>query len=384
MPIDRFVCDMHALCHPPSPVATTKQQVWLHFHRCFNLVASSYRTSSPFSTSGSRMAVSLERSFNTNDIHSNKVRNNFFPFFIMLKRWRKITSSRRRARLSSKQQPMTPCSSPVRDVSGQEDCPDPTTIPEDQQQKQQQQQLEENDEPQRIDSPADQLSTHGRVAHAAVELEGLSLDIDAFTRGKSDVVEVVSDDEENKKGTGPEPPASSFDDSEGGSQTSSEESWSSFPSSGSNSTDSNSDAEEEEERSAPGAGAGAGAEASLPSPEASFKLREEFDGGGDDIDGPEPPPGEEFTMGDNDEEDAAYAMDTGPWSSRAIPRWAFLRSSNSLPVLGLGPEDFYHGGSALRHEVSAEDDDDEEEKLDEDGKSSRWSREIAAVGVVYL
>lgn len=277
---------------------------------------------------------------------------------------------------------MTPCSSPVRDVSGQEDCPDPTTIAEDHQTKQQQQQKpEKNDVPQRIDPPEDQLSTHGRVAHAGVQLEGLSLDIDTFTKGKSDVVEAVSDNDEDKKDTDPEPPVSSFDDSERGSQTSSEESWASFPSSGSNSTDSNSDAEEEEERSAPGAGAGA--EASLPSPEASFKFREEFDGGGDDTDGPEPPPGEEFTMGDNDE-DAAYAIDTGPWSSRAIPRWAFLRSSNSLPVLGLGPEDFYHGGSALRYEVSAEDDGGGDEGLDGEGKTSRWSREIATIGVVYL
>ncbi|KAK7717342.1 hypothetical protein SLS64_002832 [Diaporthe eres] len=242
-------------------------------------------------------------------------------------------------------------------------------------------QPEEHDEPHRIDRPADQLST--RVAHAVVELQGLSLDIDTFTKGKSDIVEVVSDDDENKKYPSPEPPVSSFDDSEGESQTSSEESWASFPSSGSNSTDSNSDAEEEEEKSAPRPEAGA----SLPSPEASFKFHEEFDGGGDDFDGtggPEPPTGEEFTMENNDEEDAPYEIDMGPWSSRAIPKWAFLRSSNSLPVLGLGPEDFYHGGSALRHEVSAEDDDEGDEGLSEDGKRSRWSREIATVEVVYL
>lgn len=298
----------------------------------------------------------------------------------MLRRWRKLTSSRRRVRLNSKQQPMTPCSSPVRDVSGQKDCLDPTTISEDHQQNEQQQ-PEENDDPQRIDRPADQRST--RVAHAVVELQGLSLDIDTFTKGKSDVVEVLSDNDENNKDNGPEPPVSSSDDSEGASQASSEESWASFPSSGSNSTDSNSDAEEEEEKSAPGPGA----EASLPSPEASFRFHEEFDGGGDDFDGtggPEPPTGEEFTMENNDEEDAPYGIDMGPWSSRAIPKWAFLRSSNSLPVLGLGPEDFYHGGSALRHEVSAEDGEDGDEGLDEDGKRSRWSQEIATIGAVYL
>ncbi|KAG6365393.1 hypothetical protein INS49_007004 [Diaporthe citri] len=238
-------------------------------------------------------------------------------------------------------------------------------------------QPEENDGPQKIDRPVEQRSTHGQVAHAVAELEGLSLDINTFTKGKSDVVEAVSDDDEDKKDAVLEPPVSSFDDSDGGSQTSSEESWASCPSSRSNSTDSNSDAEEEvEERSTPGARA----EALLPSPEASFKFHEEFDGGGDVVGdtGPEPPPEEEFTMEDNDEEDARYSVDMGPWSSRAIPKWAFLRSSNSLPVLGLGPEDFYHGGSALRHEVSAEEEDDE------DGKSSRWSREIAKVGVVYL
>lgn len=268
---------------------------------------------------------------------------------------------------------MTPCSSPVRDVSNQEDCPESTTAPEDRQQKQQQKQAEENDELQRIDRLADQLSTHGQVAHTVAELEGLSLDINTFTKGKSEVVEAVSDDE--PKDAGPEPPVSSFDDSEGGSQSSSEESWASFPSSGSNSIDSSSDTEEEgEERSKPGAVVGA----SLPSPEATFKFHEEFEGegdAGDDTDGPAPPPsGEESTM---DEEDAAYPIDTDPWSSRAIPKWAFLRSSNSLPVLGLGPEDFYHGGSALRHEVSAEDDE-------EDRKSNRWSKEVATVGVVYL
>lgn len=272
---------------------------------------------------------------------------------------------------------MTPCSSPVRDVSNQEDCPESTRPPEDRQQKQQQKQPEQNDELQRIDSPADRPSTHGQVAHTVAELEGLSLDINTFTKGKSDVVEAVSDDDDDKKDIGPELPVSSFDDSEGESQSSSEESWASFPSSGSNSTDNSSDAEEEEERSAPGTGAKPSLSSPLPSPEASFKFHEEFDGGG-----PEPPPGEEFTMGDNDEEDAPYSLDTDPWSSRAIPKWAFLRSSNSLPVLGLGPEDFYHGGSALRHEVSAED-DEEDGGLGEDDKS-RWSKETATVRVVYL
>lgn len=289
---------------------------------------------------------------------------------------------------------MTPCSSPVRDVSGQDDGPDSTTIPENQQQQhQQQQQPEKHDEPRRVDRPADQLSVHGPVAHMAAELEGLSLDIDTFTKGQSEVVEAVGDEDEDRMNAGPGLPVPYLDDSEGASQTSSEESWASFPSSGSNSTDgSSSDAEEEEEEeegSAPGMSADASR--ALPSPAAAFKFHEEFYGGAvEDTGGPLSPIEEEFTMGGDggEEEDLPYPVDTGPWMSRAIPRWAFLRSSNSLPTLGLGPEDFYHGGSALRHEVSAAEIEEEEEERKglpgEDGKSSNSSRGIATTGSVYL
>lgn len=288
---------------------------------------------------------------------------------------------------------MTPCSSPVRDVSGQDDSPDSTTIPDNQhqQQQQEQQQPEKHDEPRRVDRPADQLSVHGQVARAAAELQGLSLDIDTFTKGKGEVVEAVGgdDDEDRIMNAGPGLPVPYPDDSEGASQTSSEESWASFPSSGSNSTDSSSsdaeeEEEEEEERSAPGASA----DAPMPSPAAAFKFHEEFYGCGDDsvedTGAPLSPIEEEFTMGEDGvgEEDLPYPIDTGPWTSRAIPRWAFLRSSNSLPTLGLGPEDFYHGGSALRHEVSPEEVEGEEEERkgppDGDGESSKGSR------VVYL
>lgn len=285
---------------------------------------------------------------------------------------------------------MTPCSSPVRDVSGQDDNLDSTIIPENQQQQQQQQQqrqAEKHDEPRRVDRPTDQPSVHGDIAHTAAELEGLSLDIDTFTKGRSEVVEAVGDDDEDRMNAGLGLPVPYLDDSEGASQTSSEESWASFPSSGSNSTDgSSSDAEEgEEERSAPGASA----DASLPSPSVAFKFHEEFYGGAvEDTGGPLSPIEEEFTMGeDGGEEDLPYPIDTGPWMSRAIPRWAFLRSSNSLPTLGLGPEDFYHGGSALRHEVSPEEVEEEEERKgppDEDGESSGCPREIATVASVYL
>lgn len=294
---------------------------------------------------------------------------------------------------------MTPCSSPVRDVSGQDDSPDSTTIPENQQQQQQQQnqqqqQPEKHEEHRRVDRPTDQLSVHSPVAHTATELEGLSLDIDTFTKGRSEVIEAVGDDNEDRMNAGPGLPVPYLDDSEGASQTSSEESWASFPSSGSNSTDgSSSDAEEEEEEE--GSAPGASADASLPSPAAAFKFHEEFygssGGGGDSVEdtsAPLSPIEEEFTMGeDGAEEDLPYPIDTGPWMSRAIPRWAFLRSSNSLPTLGLGPEDFYHGGSALRHEVSPEEVEGDEERKgppNEDGESSKSSRGIATVGSVYL
>lgn len=283
---------------------------------------------------------------------------------------------------------MTPCSSSVRDVSGQDDSPDSTTIPENQQQQHQQQQQrpENHDEPRRVDRPADQLSVHDQVAHTAAELEGLSLDIDTFTKGKSEVIEAVGDDNEDDERTnaGPGLPVPYPDDSEGASQTSSEESWASFPSSDSNSTDSSSDAEEEKEE---GSAPGASADASLSSPAAAFKFHEEFYGGDsvEDTGAPLPPIEEEFTMegeAGGEQEDLPYPIDTGPWMSRAIPRWAFLRSSNSLPTLGLGPEDFYHGGSALRHEVSPEEVEGEEEERkgppDGDGESSKGSR------VVYL
>lgn len=277
---------------------------------------------------------------------------------------------------------MTPCSSPVREVSDQEGCPESTTS-QGYQQQPQQKQLETHEEPRRIDRTVIQTPVHGEVDEAAAELEGLSLDIDIFPKNETGVVEAASDHDEGEKDTCPEMILSRFDDSEGGSQTSSEDSWDPLPSSGSNSIGSSSDAdEEEEERSATGM-------AALPSPETTFKFHEEFGGGGSDLaeetDGPVSPLGEEFTMGE-DEEDAPYAVDMGPWTSRVIPKWAFLRSSNSLPVLGLGPEDFYHGGSALRHEVSLEELEEERElRSDEDGEGSkRASREIATLGTVYL
>lgn len=271
-----------------------------------------------------------------------------------------MTSSRRRARLNSKQKPMTPSSNPSREASDQEGCPDPTVIPE-----QTELRPEEYDELQEKDRPAGQIPIDDEVAAMVAELEGLSLE-DSFTRTKSDIFEAASDDgeHEEEKDAGPQSPVSASEDPDGGSQTSGEESWTCFPSSSSASTDSGSDAEEE---------------AAPPSPEAEFKFREEFEGEGDgDSDGEsdrksdseseghsdgddgadsgaESPIEVEFTMEEDDEDDAPGTANTGPWSSKAVPKWAYLESSTSLPLLNLGPEDFHHGGSTLRNEVSPED-----------------------------
>ena len=289
-------------------------------------------------------------------------------------------TSRRRARLKFKQQPMTPSSSPVREVSDQQDCPGSTTTTG----HHHPQQPERDDEPQRADCPADEPSIHGQAIDAVAELDGLSLKIDTFPGANGEVVKAVSDEEKDT-----DQAASPLDDQEEGSQTSSEESWASFPSNGSRSTDSNSSADEEE---ATGAQA---ADDPLPSPETTFKFHEEFSNSHvNDNYGleplPPPPRGEdeeeEFAMGEEDEEEDEPCSPPGPWSSVAVPRWAFLRSSNSLPVLGLGPEDFYHGGSALRHEVSAYEDEDEDKEVEgsDEDVESRGSHDIATVGVVHL
>lgn len=291
---------------------------------------------------------------------------------------------------------MTETVSPVHDASDQEGCPDSTTIPE----HHQIQQTERYVEPNRRDHTADQLSIHGQVTQAVAELEGLSLKIDTFTTGKSEAVEGKSDKDERDTEAGPEPPASPLEDPEEGSQTSSEESWGSFPSSGSCSTDSSSSAGEEgtDEESEPGSGPFM---STAPDAEATFKFHEEFSSSEsshddvDDNDGSEPPsptlpplPPPPPLVEDDEEEEVIYSPPPpppGPWSVCAVPRWAFLESSDSLPTLGLGPEDFYHGGSSLRHEVSADGDEDEDEDngSDEDAES-RMSQDISSVRVVHL
>lgn len=288
---------------------------------------------------------------------------------------------------------MTETISPVREASNQEPCPDLTTIPEHQHPPQ----PETGDEPKRRDHTADQLSIHGQVTQAVAELEGLSLEIDNFAGPKSQVVEAKSDEDERDTEAGPEPP---LEDPEEGSQTSSEESWASFPSSGSCSTDSSSSAGEEEggeEESEPGSGPFV---STAPDAETTFKFHEEFSSGesshgdvDDDNDGSEPPSGTlpplpppPPLVEDDEEEEIIYSPPPpppGPWSVCAVPRWAFLESSDSLPTLGLGPEDFYHGGSSLRHEVSADKDEDVDDESDEEA-DSRMSQDISSIGVVHL
>ncbi|KAG8161835.1 hypothetical protein KVR01_008822 [Diaporthe batatas] len=279
--------------------------------------------------------------------------------------------------------PMTPSSSPVREVSGQEeDCPDSTTAPE---HDHPQRPEDTDEEPRPKDHPADTVPRHNQTAPAVAELEGLSLKIDNFGRGESEVVEAVSDGEETKDtytSSQAQATASPFDDPEEGSQTSSEESWASLPPSSSGSSSSNASTDEQREEGgkddedAPETADTPSGGGPLPSPETTFrfyKFHEEFkeheaqdNEEDDDVDD------------DDDENDDPRFSPTGPWASSAVPRWAFLRSSNSLPVLNLGPRDFYHGGSALRHEVSADEDDEGDGYLAE----NRGSRDVVAmVGV---
>lgn len=328
------------------------------------------------------MAISLECIARTYyGTYEHKVReksetNQLFKETTMLRRWRRMTSRRRAARLKFKQHPMTPSSSPVREVSDQEDyCPDSTMTTTEHNHPQR---PDRDDEPQRKHIPADPVAVHNQATPAVTELEGLSLKINNFTRGENGVVEAGSDGEEkHDTDTIQAQPTSPLDDPEEGSQTSSEESWASSPSSGSSSlsTDNtgNSSTDEQDEKRDEGECTLADS-GPLPSPETTFKFykfHEEF---------------KEFEAQedeeDDDEEDEVNDdprfSPTGPWASSAVPRWAFLRSSNSLPVLNLGPGDFYHGGSALRHEVSADEDDG-------DGyPGSRGSPGIAMVGVVHL
>lgn len=61
--------------------------------------------------------------------------------------------------------------------------------------------------------------------------------------------------------------------------------------------------------------------------------------------------------------------------SRPVPRWWWLKSSNSFPVYRLGPGDLRHGPSKLRQAVSLVDEASSNEEEEED---------VARVGVLYL
>lgn len=68
---------------------------------------------------------------------------------------------------------------------------------------------------------------------------------------------------------------------------------------------------------------------------------------------------------------------------RRLPKWAFLRSSTSLPTLHLGPGNLLHGSSRLRYELSLDEKTDSGDSEDEWWESDSETEEIAKAGVVY-
>lgn len=75
----------------------------------------------------------------------------------------------------------------------------------------------------------------------------------------------------------------------------------------------------------------------------------------------------------------AVVRDESDWAnafSRPVPRWLWLKSSNSFPVYRLRPTDLRHGHSKLRQAMSI---------MDETGADgSAGEEEIARAGVLYL
>ncbi|KAJ4392011.1 hypothetical protein N0V93_005631 [Gnomoniopsis smithogilvyi] len=75
----------------------------------------------------------------------------------------------------------------------------------------------------------------------------------------------------------------------------------------------------------------------------------------------------------------AVARGESEWAnafSRPVPRWLWLKSSNSFPVQRLGPTDLRHGHSKLRQTMSVVDEVGLDEAAAED--------EVARTGVLYL
>lgn len=73
--------------------------------------------------------------------------------------------------------------------------------------------------------------------------------------------------------------------------------------------------------------------------------------------------------------------------SRPVPRWLWLKSSNSFPVYRLGPNDLRHGHSKLRQAVSLVDDAGGSETGSANSRRSPLDgtvAEVARAGVVYL
>lgn len=76
----------------------------------------------------------------------------------------------------------------------------------------------------------------------------------------------------------------------------------------------------------------------------------------------------------------AVANSESDWTnafSRPVPRWWWLKSSNSFPVFRLGPGDLRHGPSKLRQAVSLVDEASLDGSVEEED-------DVATVGVLYL
>lgn len=76
----------------------------------------------------------------------------------------------------------------------------------------------------------------------------------------------------------------------------------------------------------------------------------------------------------------AVASGESEWAnafSRPVPRWWWLKSSNSFPVFRLGPGDLRHGPSKLRQAVSLVDEASLDGTVEEED-------DVATVGVLYL
>lgn len=92
--------------------------------------------------------------------------------------------------------------------------------------------------------------------------------------------------------------------------------------------------------------------------------------------------GEDINHGDNGTAELIRTVASGEsdWTnafSRPVPRWWWLKSSNSFPVFRLGPGDLRHGPSKLRQAVSLVDEASSDGTVEDE-------EDVATVGVLYL